>query len=42
MSYATVGFSSIGQALAHAVARKNIEVAVASATPPRNLKHLRR
>ena len=30
MSYAIVGFGKIGQALAHAFARKNIEVAVAS------------
>jgi 8-hydroxy-5-deazaflavin:NADPH oxidoreductase len=30
MSYAIVGFGSVGQALAHAFARKEIEVAVAS------------
>jgi len=34
MSYAIVGFGSVGQALAHAFARKNIEVAVASRRPP--------
>lgn len=34
MSYAIVGFGKIGQALAHAFARKNIEVAVASRRPP--------
>jgi predicted dinucleotide-binding enzyme len=33
MSYAIVGFGRIGQALAHAFARKNIEVAVASRRP---------
>jgi predicted dinucleotide-binding enzyme len=33
MSYAIVGFGSVGQALAHAFARKNIEVAVASRRP---------
>ena len=33
MSYAIVGFGKIGQALAHAFARKNIEVAVASRRP---------
>ncbi|MGK6356041.1 NADPH-dependent F420 reductase [Sphingomonas sp. DT-207] len=37
MSYAIVGFGSIGQALAHAFARKNIEVAVASRRPPEAL-----
>jgi predicted dinucleotide-binding enzyme len=30
MSYAIVGFGKIGQALAHAFARKNISVTVAS------------
>jgi 8-hydroxy-5-deazaflavin:NADPH oxidoreductase len=30
MSYAIVGFGEIGQALAHAFARKNIDVTVAS------------
>lgn len=30
MSYAIVDFGKIGQALAHAFARKNIDVAVAS------------
>ncbi len=34
MSYAIVGFGNIGQALAHAFARKNIEVTVASHRPP--------
>ncbi len=34
MSYAIVGFGKIGQALAHAFARKNIDVAVASRRPP--------
>ena len=34
MSYALIGFGKIGQALAHAFARKNIEVAVASRRPP--------
>src|SRR6202451_1920422 len=33
MSYATVGFGKIGQALAHAFARKNIDVTVASRRP---------
>ena len=33
MSYAIVGFGAVGQALAHAFARKNIEVAVASRRP---------
>ena len=34
MSYAIVGFGKVGQALAHAFARKNIEVTVASRRPP--------
>lgn len=34
MSYAIVGFGKIGQALARAFARKNIEVTVASRRPP--------
>src|SRR6201986_334100 len=34
MSYAIVGFGKIGQALPHAFACKNIEVAVASRRPP--------
>ena len=34
MSYAIVGFGKIGQALARAFARKNIDVAVASRRPP--------
>jgi predicted dinucleotide-binding enzyme len=37
MSYAIVGFSAVGQALARAFARKNIEVAVASRRPPEAL-----
>jgi predicted dinucleotide-binding enzyme len=37
MSYAIVGFGKIGQALAHAFARKNIEVAVTSRRPPEAL-----
>jgi len=37
MSYAIVGFGKIGQALAHAFARKNIEVTVASRRPPESL-----
>jgi hypothetical protein len=37
MSYAILGFGSIGQALAHAFARKNIEVTVASRRPPEAL-----
>ena len=34
MSYAIVGFGKIGQALAHAFARKNIDVTIASRRPP--------
>src|SRR6201987_402238 len=34
MSYAIVGFGKIGQALAHAFARNNINVTVASRRPP--------
>ncbi|HEY0870020.1 MAG TPA: NAD(P)-binding domain-containing protein [Acidothermaceae bacterium] len=34
MSYAIVGFGKIGQALAHAFARRNIDVTVASRHPP--------
>ncbi|MCC8964940.1 NAD(P)-binding domain-containing protein [Bradyrhizobium sp. Pear76] len=34
MSHAIIGFGAIGQALARAFARKNIEVAVASRRPP--------
>jgi len=34
MSYAIVGFGEIGQALAHAFARNNIDVTVASRRPP--------
>jgi predicted dinucleotide-binding enzyme len=37
MKYAIVGFGKIGQALAHAFARKNIEVTVASRRPPEEL-----
>lgn len=37
MSYAIVGFGKIGQALAHAFARKNINVIVASRRPPEEL-----
>ena len=37
MSYAIVGFGRIGQALAHAFARKNIEVTVASRRSPEEL-----
>jgi predicted dinucleotide-binding enzyme len=38
MSYAIVGFGKIGQALAHAFARKNIDVTVASRRPPEALE----
>jgi NAD(P)-dependent dehydrogenase (short-subunit alcohol dehydrogenase family) len=37
VSYAIVGFGKIGQALAHAFARKNINVTVASRRPPEAL-----
>ncbi len=37
MSYAIVGFGKIGQAIAHAFARKNINVAVASRRAPEEL-----
>src|ERR1700690_1600434 len=37
MSYAIVGFGKIGQALAHAFARKNIDVTVASRQLPEAL-----
>ena len=37
MSYAIVGFGKIGQALAHAFARNNINVTVASRRPPEAL-----
>ena len=37
MSYAIVGFGAVGQALARAFARKNIEIAVASRRPPQAL-----
>jgi len=36
-TYAIIGFGAIGQALARAFARKNIEVAVASRRPPEAL-----
>ena len=42
MSYAIVGFGKIGQALAHAFARKNINVTVASRRPPEELAPLAR
>ncbi len=38
MSYAIVGFGKIGQALAHAFARKNIDVTVASRRSPEELE----
>jgi predicted dinucleotide-binding enzyme len=37
MSYAIIGFGKIGQALAHAFARRNIGVTVASRRPPEAL-----
>src|SRR5947208_10169747 len=37
MSYAIIGFGPVGQALARAFARKNIEVVVASRRPPEAL-----
>src|ERR1700753_3019245 len=37
MSYAIIGFGKIGQALAHAFARKNIDVTVAGRRPPEEL-----
>ena len=37
MSYTIVGFGKIGQALARAFARKNIDVTVASRRPPEAL-----
>ena len=37
MSYAIIGFGAVGQALARAFARKNIEVAVVSRRPPEAL-----
>jgi predicted dinucleotide-binding enzyme len=37
MRYAIIGFGKIGQALAHAFARKNIDVTVASRRPPEAL-----
>ena len=38
MSYAIIGFGKIGQALAHAFARKNIDVTVASRRPSEELE----
>lgn len=38
MSYAIIGFGKIGQALAHAFARKNIDVTVAGRRPPEALQ----
>ena len=37
MKYAIVGYGKIGQALAHAFARKNIDVTVASRRSPESL-----
>jgi predicted dinucleotide-binding enzyme len=37
MTYAIIGFGKIGQALAHAFARNNINVTVASRRPPQEL-----
>ena len=37
MSYAIIGFGAVGQALAHAFARKNFDVTVASRRPPQAL-----
>jgi 8-hydroxy-5-deazaflavin:NADPH oxidoreductase len=37
MNYAIVGFGAVGQALAHAFARKSIDVTVASRRPPEAL-----
>jgi hypothetical protein len=37
MSYAIIGFGKIGQAIAHAFARKNIDVTVATRRPPEAL-----
>lgn len=42
MSHAIVGFGKIGQALAHAFARNNIDVVVASRRPPEELAPLAR
>src|SRR4051812_11385725 len=42
MSYSIIGFGKIGQALAEAFARKNIEVSVASRRPPEALAPLAR
>lgn len=38
MSYSILGFGVVGQALAHAFARNNIEVTVASRRPPEALQ----
>jgi predicted dinucleotide-binding enzyme len=40
MSYAIVGFGKVGQALAHAFARQNMDVTVASRRPPEALAPL--
>jgi predicted dinucleotide-binding enzyme len=40
MSYAIVGFGSVGQALAHAFARKSIDVTGASRRPQLSPKRL--
>ena len=40
MSYSIIGFGAVGQALARAFARKNIEVAIASRRPPEALAPL--
>lgn len=40
MSYAIIGFGAVGQALARAFARKNVDVAVASRRPPEALAPL--
>nr|WP_294813121.1 NADPH-dependent F420 reductase [uncultured Sphingomonas sp.] len=37
MTYAIIGFGKIGQALAHAFARRNVDVTVASRRPPEAL-----
>ena len=42
MSYAIVGFGMIGQALAHAFARRNMNVTVAGRRPPEELAPLAR
>ncbi|MGF6782593.1 NAD(P)-binding domain-containing protein, partial [Paraburkholderia sp. GAS334] len=37
MNYSIIGFGAVGQALARAFARKNIDVTVASRRPPETL-----